>query len=99
MVTFAESGFIKMKKIVTFMFLAVMMALFVESCGAEMRIQGAHVYGENEIDGRWILYDFDVPKEVETVKQYKTVIKDNKKEMLHNKHLFDYRIHITYGAE
>ena len=54
------------------MFLAVMMALFVESCGAEMRIQGAHVYGENEIDGRWILYDFDVPKEVETVKQYKT---------------------------
>lgn len=72
LVAFAESGFIKMKKIVTFMFLAVMMALFVESCGAEMRIQGAHVYGENEIDGRWILYDFDVPKEVETVKQYKT---------------------------
>ena len=32
-------------------------------------------------------------------KQYKTVIKDNKKEMLHNKHLFDYQIHITYGAE
>ena len=68
-------------------------------CTAEMSVQDGHVYGQKEIDGKRIVYDFDVPKEVETVKQYKTVIKDNKKEMLHNKHLFDYQIHITYGAE
>ncbi len=41
-------------------------------CTAEMSVQDGHVYGQKEIDGKRIVYDFDVPKEVETVKQYKT---------------------------
>ena len=32
-------------------------------CTAEMSVQDGHVYGQKEIDGKRIVYDFDVPKE------------------------------------
>ena len=41
-------------------------------CTAEMSVQDGHVYGQKEIDGKRIVYDFDVPEEVESVKQYRT---------------------------
>ena len=37
-------------------------------CTAEMSVQDGHVYGQKEIDGKRIVYDFDVPEEVESVK-------------------------------
>ena len=41
-------------------------------CTAEMSVQDGHAYGQREIDGKRIVYDFDVPEEVESVKQYRT---------------------------
>ena len=63
-------------------------------CTAEMSVQDGHVYGQKEIDGKRIVYDFDVPEEVESVKQYRTeAVRMNKS----SSHTFRSRVPATLG--
>ena len=61
-----------MKEITKILSFFIVLMVLYSPCMAEMSIREGRVIGQKEVNGKTILYNFDVPEEVTSVKRYKT---------------------------